>query len=649
MTSEEAREPAAHLFVGSRRLASLVSLAASLCVTSCAAPQGPARSTAITTPQAPIPLSTGKVDTLSAEPGEDHEAPHYPSLSLSRAREKVALDGMLGEWPPLVTAKHRSTEQAKEVSVNLLYDTESLYIAAEIHDTVLSRTETFSDREDRLTLRVSFLSAKPGAAEIRVPFDLSFYAGKPGESEGMVKHRNRQVPGSKIVEVAFDGGYRFEASVPWSYLTKGGEPRAGIFASATYHDAETHSTTSTVSPPGSGDAWTPTEPELAAWERLSPETRSSARPEGTLVGDFSETPDLEVAEIVARELWIVGHAFLGGTRYFSRTVSARTTLSTHKFTFLTKPTIVIEEARETRGSNVTSLTLLDASGPAPRVLLQHAIQFGQCTNAIRLEADKVTVSGPSSRCDGPSDLRWISTARIQVPYRWTGTELVADPLPDSRPTLKRTPAERATRPVGEAPRESPTKVDLVARVLAAKNLPAGTKADFRVSGNVAEGPQPETVLVVDGEIVVVGEHFRGGAGFLSIRPGSIGKSRILDVAIKRFDGVPGALIAVIFVHTLDDLTPPVALESLALYAVRGDRIERVLWLETRRTQGEREHGVTVSLLKQGVTTTSNTARGWTKETYAPGELATDLIAMPPPGNPGKRTTFVLENGRFRKP
>ncbi len=408
--------------------ATIAAVLIALCVAACGTPQAPPRITSAETPVAAARLATGKVATLSAEPGEaEPEAIHYPGLSLSRTRGNVTLDGMLGEWPPLITATHRSTGQAKETSVNLIYDNESLYVAAEIHDATLSRTPAFSDHEDRLSLSISFLSARPNARstrpERRVSFDLSFYAGKPGESEGMVKHMNRQVPGSKLVEVAFDGGYRFEASVPWSHLTRGGEPRAGILASVTYHDTETHSTTSTTSNPGKNDPWAPSEPELAAWERLSPETRDSARPEGALVGDFAASAELEVAEIVARELWIVGHAFLDGTRYFSRTVSGRTTLSAHKFTFLTKPTIVIEEAREMRSGNVTSRTLLDASGPVPRVLLQHAVQFGDCTNAINLEADKVTITGPSSRCDGPGDLGWISTAHAEVSYRWNGSEL----------------------------------------------------------------------------------------------------------------------------------------------------------------------------------------------------------------------------------
>jgi hypothetical protein len=552
---------------------------------------------------------------------------------------------MLVEWPPLIPARHRSDPQAKEFSVNLLYDNEFLYLAAEVSDTLLSRTEAFSDREDRLALRVSFLSAKPGAAHTRVPFDLSFYAGKPGESEGMVKHGNRQVPSSRIVEIPFDGGYRFEASVPWAYLTREGEPRAGILASVTYHDAETRSTTSTVT---SGDAWTPTEPELAAWERLSPETRESARPEGTLVGDFAGTSDLEVAEIVARELWVVGHAFLGGTRYFSRTVSSRTALSAHKFTFLTKATIVIEETRESRNGDVVSLTLLDASSPAPRVLFQHAAQFGRCTNAIHLEADGLTVTGPSSRCDGPSDLGWVGTARVRVPYRWTGSEFVADPPARSDPTITPAHAQPPTKRAPEAPPPSAAKDDVVTRLLAAKQLPAGTKAEFRVSGNVAEGPQPETVLVIDGEMFVVGEHFLNGSGFLSIRPGGIGKTHIKNIALRRFNAAASALIAVTLVHELDEQAPRLALESLALYAVRSDRIERILWLETKRTQGDRVHEATVSFLADGVAATAASGSRWTKATYATGELASDLIAMPPPWEPGKRVVFTLNNGRFRK-
>ncbi len=600
------------------------------------------------------PHALGEIDTLSAKPGDtEREAPQYPTLSLSRARNKVALDGMLGEWPALASAKHTSNPRAKETSVNFIYDNDALYVAAEIHDTTLTRTEAFAEREDHLRVSLQFLLPKSSSkvdGQKRTSFDISLFAGKPGESEGIVKHNNHQVPASKIVEVAFDGGYRIEASIPWSYLTKNGEARVGILASATYHDAETNSTSSTASSPVRDDPWAPSEPELAAWERLSPETRNSAKPEASLALDFGAGPEVEVAEIVARELWIVGHAFLDGTRYFSRTVSGRASLSTHKFTFLTKPTIVVEEARETRGGTVVSRTLVDASGPTPRVLLQHAVQYGNCSNDVRLEADKVTVIGPPQRCDGPGDLSWVSEASVKSIYRWNGGELEAEAKQGAMPkkivpvSAKPTIDSKPDQPLEPATREDP-----VTLLLRAKNLPLTTKPEFRVSGNLAEGTETETIVVLDGEIVVMGEHFRGGTGFLSVRPGGIGKSRIKSVELTRFEGSPHAYIAVRLVHALDEMSPPLVIESVALYAVKTNMIERVLWVETKRSQGDRQHQVDVLFKKQGVWITSHgPARGWTKESFVTGEIATNLIPLLPPWEAAKAIVFELDNGRFRK-
>ncbi len=598
-----------------------------------------------------ITHALGEIDTLSAKPGDhDHEAPQYPTLSLSRTRGKVSLDGMLAEWPPLVPAKYRSSDRAKEASVNLIYDNETLYVAAEIRDTTLTRSEAFTTREDYLSLSLQLHAGRPSArsaeGQKRTSFDLALFAGKPGESEGQVKHLNHQVPGSKIVEVAFDGGYRIEASIPWSYLTKNGEPRVGILASATYHDAETG--TSSASALGRDDIWAPSEPELAAWERLSPETRDRAKPEGALALDLGGGPELEVAEIVAHELWIVGHAFLDGTRYFSRTMSGHVTLSAHKFSFLTKPTLVVEETRETRGGNVVSRTLIDASAPTPRVILQHAVQFGACSNDLRLESDKVTVTGPSVRCDGPGDLSWVSEANAKSVYRWNGSELSLETQLGATPKRKPSPAQPKIDLKPEKPFEPAPVEDAVALLLRAKNMPSTTRPEFRLSGDLAEGFENETVVVLEGEIIIVGEHFRDGSGFLSVRPGGIGKSKIKGVELRRFEGLPHAFIAVTLVHSLDEMTPPLVVESLAIYALRTNMIERVLWIETKRSQGERLHEASVSFSKQSVSLIAGTSRGWTKASFATGEVATDLIPLPPPWEPAKRVAFALDNGRFRR-
>jgi hypothetical protein len=589
----------------------------------------------------------------------------------------VKLDGMLSEWPAgarATTAVHGSTKATLKIS--LQYDETKLYVGAEVGDA------SFVADKDYVSLVLAV--PKPGGAGAYTAYELGFFAGKPGESEGSVRlGRRGAVPGAKIVEAPVNGGYSFEAIVPFASLPEMRTTRVGIHGVAAYIDRDG------VIATGLGDMqhpaampWVPSEPELALIENLLvPKGLTKIAPAADIVADLTGDGVRERIAVFEHYLTICGPAYLGGTGFFYRDlVGELVKLEVRDVTGRGKGDVVVRRRQSSGDGSREYVEVLSALAATqePQLTFSHEVSVRQSDrhidNAVHLARGQIEVSTePPTGWDAASYDEPVATdvepillpwggVRSQT-FRFDGSRFVrakevtqeglssrvhraAGPTPDV-PTAAH-PAEPPTPRVGRGG-------DLSAQVLDQyrkdRGLPPGSapKVDLRVQ--VTGDPRPERVVLFGRDVVVLGPGFKDGTGYTFITLAQFANaSDVTDLSARDLTGDGAADLVVRGVRHLTTGKTSVDVETMFVYEVKDDSIMRIFGIETAREhKGKRIQGLVQFVAAPGgkafdILSAPGRASGWSAKTYPfaqdqPGEGSIEPLLLPWGGFSSVRYTW----------
>ncbi len=588
----------------------------------------------------------------------DHpdEAPEVTSdglrLEALDRKSPVKLDGVLSEWPATAAAATVVTGSTKStLKVALQYDDTRLYVGAEVTDAA------FAAGKDHVSLVLAV--PKPGGAGAYATYEFGLFAGKPGESEGSVRFASHgAVPGAKIVEAPTDGGYTFEAVVPFGAMPEFRSTRVGVHGQVAYVDGDA------VIATGPGDArhpsamaWLPSEPELSMIEQLlAPKGLTKMQPAAEIVADLTGDGVRERIAVFEHYLTICGTSYLGGTGFFYRDlVGQLVKVEVRDVTGRGKGDVVIRRRQSVGDGTREYLEVLSALSPnqEPQLTFAHEIGIRQSDRhvetAVHLSHGQIEVTPEPSAWDAASYDEPVATdvepvllpwgaVRSQV-FRFDGARFAkakeavdrTRAAPVATASEKSEPSEESPKPVAVRPAEPPTpKVarggDLSAQVLDQyrrdRGLPSGAAPKVDLQVHVAGDARPERVLLVGRDIVVLGPGFKEGTGytFLTLQQFA-DASDVRDMSARDLTGDGAADLVVRGVRRVSAGKANVEVEMMFVYQVKDDGIARVFAIETGREQkGRRVQGLVQFVPASGgkafdILSAPGRAVGWSAKTY----------------------------------
>ncbi|HXN32020.1 MAG TPA: hypothetical protein VN894_09165, partial [Polyangiaceae bacterium] len=331
--------------------------------------------------------------------GQTQEAPEVTAdglhLDAIDPKNAVKLDGVLSEWPALAKATVVVKGASKaSLKIALQYDDARLYVGAEVTDA------SFAPGKDYVSLALAV--PKPGDGGGYASYELGFFAGKPGESAGSVRYGRRgNVPGAKIVEAPTEGGYSFEALVPFGAVPEMRSTRVGIHGLAAYVNKDG------VVATGPGDAqhplamaWVPSEPEMALIEQLlTPKGLTKIAPAAEIVADLTGDGVRERIAVFEHYLTICGPSYLGGTSFFYRDlVGELLKLEVRDVTGRGRGDVVVRRRQSSGDGTREYIEVLSALSATqePQLTFAHEIGIVQSDrhvgNAVHLSHGQIEVS-----------------------------------------------------------------------------------------------------------------------------------------------------------------------------------------------------------------------------------------------------------------
>jgi hypothetical protein len=593
----------------------------------------------------------------------------------------IKLDGVLNEWPAPAAATvviKGSTKSALKIS--LQYDDSRLYIGADVTDA------SFAVGKDHVLLALAV--PKPGGGGAYASYEVGLYAGKPGESEGSVRYGQRgSVIGAKIVEAPTDGGYSFEAIVPFSAIPELYTTRVGIHGLAAYVDGDAIIAT------GRGDSqhptsmpWVPSEPELSMIEQLlAPKGLTKIAPAADIVADLTGDGIRERIAVFEHYLTICGTSYLGGTGFFYRDlVGELMKLEVRDVSGRHKGDVIVRRRQISGDGSREYLEVLSAlsAGREPQLTFAHEIGVRgsdkHISNAVRLAHGEIEVTvEPPSGWDAASYGEPIATdvepillpwgaVRSQV-FRFDGSRFskakevmqkesaapVARPArepgsPDdtSHPAMIH-PPEPPTPKVTRGSEAPPSSAQVLDQYRRDRAVPSGTTLKVDLQVQVTGDPRPERVVLIGRDIVVLGPGIKDGTGYnFTTLQQFADPSDIRDLSARDLTGDGAADLVVRGVRHLtatDGNTPHAAarvdVEVMFVYEVKDDAITRVFGIETAREhKGKRVQGMVQFIPATGgkafdILSAPGRATGWNAKTYPwaqdrPGDGSLEPLLLP---------------------
>jgi hypothetical protein len=586
-------------------------------------------------------------------------------LPASAARAQVALplteladgairiDGAIRDWSGLRFLEVGEGDDGS-MRVALAYDRAGIYVAAEVRDERLVRNAPPSRDEDAIIVTL----AMPRGRDRYVGRDVYLWAGQAGRvpaSAGIadVGGRPRPLASAQVVEAPQGAGYTLEAFVPWSAFPGAarwqegrGTIRLRDVDSAAHPEIEREPAIAPVDPrhlerlpsllPSGGEA-------AALHAFLANQSLEGARPTHDLRGDVGEDGRPERVSIVDRFVVVTGPGWLAGRGYsfLQLPIRAAADVRMPSLVDLTgdgkRELICTVRQTDTRGARELWLVIGFSQGdPSPLFAIEtlKEIRGGRIEARVRIAraargqpptieneiggAHGVDAGGwdeaPASDAE-PILLPWGPTRARR--YRWDGREFariaeIPNPAyvdPEAAPA-RRDP-ERVSSTGATAAPAAPRPDDVLAAFRRERQIAAGTRPTFQLRANVAEGIEPEDIVVYGRDLVVAGPGFRGGTQFLHLELPARDASDVLDVRTAELTGDAREEILVrvrqvlgevrrevLIVYELTPRAPSVILQREVARQHNGNRIEN----EVRAGGGQLE-------IRPG------TARGWSASNW----------------------------------
>ena len=590
-------------------------------------------------------------------------------------KNPVKLDGLLGEWPAGAKATTGVKGATKAtLRISLQYDEARLYVGAEVGDAA------FAPGKDYVSLTIAV--PKPGGSGAYASYELGFFAGKPGESEGSVRYGRRgSVPGARIVEAPVDGGYSFEAIVPFAAIPEMRSTRVGIHGVAAYVDGDG------VIATGPGDAlhpaamaWIPSEPELSLIEQLlAPKGLTKIAPAAEIVADLTGDGVRERIAVFEHYLTICGSSYLGGTGFFYRDlVGELVKLEVRDVSGRGKGDVVVRRRQSSGDGTREYLEVLSAlsSSQEPQLIFAHEISVRQSDrhvdNAVHLSRGEIEVSiQPAAGWDAGSYGEPIASDAEPILLPWGGVRSQIFRFDGARFTKAKELSQQGTSPPSSPhgsdssphgsdsepspraalvrPAEPPTpKVtrggDLSAQMLDQyrrdRGLSAGSSPKVDLQVQVAGDSRPERVLLIGRDLLVFGPGFKEGTGYTYTTLQQFADAAdVRDLSARDLTGDGAADLVVRGVRRLTSGKATIEVEMMFVYQVKDDSITRVFGIETAREQkGKRIQGLVQFIPAPGgksfdILAAPGRAVGWNARNYPwaqdqPGDGSLEPLLLP---------------------
>lgn len=511
---------------------------------------------------------------------------------------KVRLDGLIKEWPALVTLSERISGSGGDdpsASGIVGYDNQNLYVALRVKDGNFVRTSALGKNEDHATLKLAFPQQGGGHKS----YTVDLFAGVAGKSAGAVKVNGNSVSQAKIVEAPNAEGMSFEAQIPWSAFADAKRVRNGIKGALLYVDSDSQGKVSAIigtSAKSEGNMpLLTTEAEYALNQGLVVDKELNVRPSRELFANLVGDDMLERIAVYDRYLAVTGWGYREGKEFFYQDLNLAKAsdlilLSAADFDSDGHDEIVFvrrassgEQARE-----YAEVWRFDSSDAPPKPIFQHEVGITEGTarvvNSVSLGKTKgkasLTVTRSNSVKVDPETWTALPAGEGTYPtlmpwdaikartYGWTGTGFALLDEKEGKAELK-APKKGGTRfysgtgpPPGAnrsgsagngasgsntaggeggappAPR-APSADELQNQVYTLYRTERGHKQgkpSFDFVTNVAGDETTERVLVHGNDLVVFGRKFKSGTSYVYTTIGVKDPADILDVTARDLTG-----------------------------------------------------------------------------------------------------------------
>ncbi len=571
------------------------------------------------------------------------------------------LDGVLKEWHARSPAKETISGSTSGLSLDVAVQAgdDTLWVAAEIADSKLTRSGRYGENEDHVTLTIAFPSGRGALAA----YEIGFWPGTPGSAPGAVKwtagpNAGQKVAGARLVENDVKGGVTFEATIPWSSFPEAQTTRVGMRAAFRYHDGD-GSRVSGVLATGRGSVERPGDlpalpipAEQAVLEGLLEQKGlAGTKPKIDVYADVAGDDRKERISVFGRFFTICGPGYRKGHQFFWREVAGEiVSLETSSVTGRGKSDLVVRR-RVTQGSSAHEILEVWSipSGEEPSTIFAHQIAIAssdgrkRVSNAARLSAKQIEVSTePAVGWDARTFNETIAGDVEPLLLPWGTIKSKTFKLEGGKFAKASEVAQAATAGPPSAPkggekqeplpRDVPTPAvqkgsDLGKQVLEAymkdASIPAGTKPRFDLEVNVDGDAKPERVALFGRDIVVLGPSFKGGTGYARMSLTQFADDKdIAELTARDLDGNGSAELIVRGArHAKSPAGDTIDIDGLFVYQVKAGNIARVFAIETGREMGSKRVQGLVQFVpaKAGrgfdIDARPGTAKGWTKESY----------------------------------
>ena len=597
----------------------------------------------------------------------------------------VKLDGVLKEWPPRTPAKTlRGSTDGVTFAAALQYDDTRIVVGGEIEDPHYVRTARFNEGEDH----VSFVLAFPGSAGKYQVYEIGIFPGKSGETAGAVRYlsgpqKGRDVPGSKVVEAPVGKtGLTFEAQIPWATFAEARTMRVGLRAALRYHDGDAKTERGVLATSGGGEssptdlAALPTAAERAVVEGLlEPKGIANAVPKIELFADVAGDAMKERISVFDKYFTVCGPGYRGGKQFFFRElqgelvrVEARDLAGRGKDALLVRKRVVHQ------GVAHEAFEVWAFSKDEPETVFSHEVAVSQgakkISNALRVSQGEIEVTvEPAAGWDLASyrEPGLADTEALLLPwgavksqsYRFDGTKFTKDKEVAQAGQKPDAPRVGAQDPI---PRDVPTPAvgkgqDLGTRLydayLADQHVAAGTRAKVDLKVQVHGDARPERVVVMGRDLVILGPGYKGGTQYAFARLTDFATPEDISEVTAR--DITGDGLAEIVIRGKVKLNPTTDSEVMLVYSAAGERITRLLSVETaREIQGSRVQGLVqfVPSKTKGfeIDVRPGTARGFTEKNcpFSEGEVSPQGVPVLLPWGKTKSLRMVWNGSAFAK-
>ncbi len=555
----------------------------------------------------------------------------------------IKLDGVPKEWSALsavgFAVKGRAAKADLEARAGIAYDTNNVYIAADVTDDVLRAGG------DHLQIVLGF----PGGNVDEV----NLYPGDPGKTPGSARTKDgAAIPSARVVEAPRSGGWSLEASIPWAAFPQAKLVRVGLRGALFVHDADSSTTVKSVvgTAPSAAYASLPsvnTEPEQSLFDGLIREKNLRGAPRYNLLADVAGDAMKERVLVFDRWLVVLGSSFRKGSEYYYGDLGvAGDQIPSCEVRDLTGDgqSEIILRKRFVSGTRTREMVQVMSfgAGEVPLPIFQHELSVTTDAGSVADDLTFATDGGKTAIKITPGKATGFNAGNYREPtetaydpvllpwgavgsrtYRFNGKAFSKSAEEKQSPAAAPIAAAAMDAALPKAP-PPPSAGELLEKVydLYKRDRGATGRPRFDFAADLAGDKQAERVLLHDRDLVIFGKGYKSGTGytFLTLSPFAA-PADILDVTARDVTG--DGKVEIIVKGVIHAGAPrdagggTVDREVVMIYQMTTDGLKRVFSAEIARAIGKKRVQGTIGFGGKGdeIELAPGKAVDWTEKTY----------------------------------